>query len=461
MNTSIKQSHLKLSGLFFNKYAIYCLSFLVLQQLIVASSSIWLVALIRAIQAEKIFLLYFGLYVASLILPFFPGGIAYVIVKSWQQESLRRFIQYFTEIHYNQISLSSEKDEKERRISALSTESSRSLEDAALYFYDFLATSLNVVLNILTIAFIVDRKLLLAYGLSLLVVSMLLKWQGAQQGRLALMAQDARILLGQSLLGFWDNIVLGNLYNNRLWQEKMWKRFEKAKELQIGSIKFQQIIAIGIAFLTLIPCLIIVTYSMITHASDTTFLASYVVILPRLFIILNFTHHMLSLIAQIPIHKNRLKTLISFLIQPEKIDILKRIYWDQIKIFKVHPSGKAQEIGDPRIIFDLVFSKGRFLVTGVNGSGKSSLLIFMKEKLKENVYYLPANHNLEFLNDGVSLSTGQQLIKSFEEIYQNVSEQIVLLDEWDANLDPSNCLKISQKIDELAKNKTVIEVRQN
>ena len=59
----------------------------------------------------------------------------------------------------------------------------------------------------------------------------------------------------------------------------------------------------------------------------------------------------------------------------------------------------------------------------------------------------------------VGRSTGELLKEQVEEIYQNVEAKIILLDEWDANLDGLNQNRLSNLIDQIAQKKCVIEVR--
>jgi ABC-type bacteriocin/lantibiotic exporter with double-glycine peptidase domain len=59
----------------------------------------------------------------------------------------------------------------------------------------------------------------------------------------------------------------------------------------------------------------------------------------------------------------------------------------------------------------------------------------------------------------VGRSTGELLKDQLEEIYKNVEAKIILLDEWDANLDGLNQNQLSQLIDQIARKKCVVEVQ--
>ena len=51
------------------------------------------------------------------------------------------------------------------------------------------------------------------------------------------------------------------------------------------------------------------------------------------------------------------------------------------------------------------------------------------------------------------------LKEQLEEVYKYVEAKIILLDEWDANLDAVNQSQLSQLIDQIAQIKCVVEVR--
>jgi ABC-type phosphate transport system ATPase subunit len=57
-----------------------------------------------------------------------------------------------------------------------------------------------------------------------------------------------------------------------------------------------------------------------------------------------------------------------------------------------------------------------------------------------------------------SLSTGQRM-KSYLEDLINSDDQILLLDEWDANLDPFNFKRIEKLIEQISRTKKIIQVR--
>ena len=66
---------------------------------------------------------------------------------------------------------------------------------------------------------------------------------------------------------------------------------------------------------------------------------------------------------------------------------------------------------------------------------------------------------LYFISETKKYSTGESLKNRLLEILEKVDVDVLLLDEWDANLDQENQEYLSKMIDGWAKNKCVIEVR--
>jgi len=121
---------------------------------------------------------------------------------------------------------------------------------------------------------------------------------------------------------------------------------------------------------------------------------------------------------------------------------------------------------------------GRINVRGANGSGKSTLLTILKAAVKTRAYYWPTADRLAFQfaqgqdevetdEDGDPLppsetkrgfSSGERQLQALREIVRHTDAPIYLLDEWDANLDPSNRAAADALVEELARRARVVEI---
>ncbi|RKM06443.1 hypothetical protein D6D84_06870, partial [Moraxella catarrhalis] len=98
-------------------------------------------------------------------------------------------------------------------------------------------------------------------------------------------------------------------------------------------------------------------------------------------------------------------------------------------------------------------------IKGRNGAGKSSFLLYLKTLLSNRAFYLPVSHDL-FFHQNHKKSTGQKLSSQLMQINNNKSDvDVIILDEWDANLDGINKSHLDELINELARQRLVIEVR--
>ncbi len=85
--------------------------------------------------------------------------------------------------------------------------------------------------------------------------------------------------------------------------------------------------------------------------------------------------------------------------------------------------------------------------------------MMVKDLLSDRAFFLPTHNQLSFLAETQKQSTGESLKHRLLEIIDKVDTDVLLLDEWDANLDKENQERLSTLIDELATKKCVIEVR--
>ena len=54
---------------------------------------------------------------------------------------------------------------------------------------------------------------------------------------------------------------------------------------------------------------------------------------------------------------------------------------------------------------------------------------------------------------------GETVLNSMQEVLSQADTNILILDEWDANLDAANISKINMVLDKMAKSKCIFEVR--
>lgn len=459
----------QVKGLLINPWGLTCLGILTFQQILEASSTIWLVKLMETITAGGDFLTYMLLYLTSIFIPYIPGCIALIVKTHWKQEAQRHFINAFVTSNRNNIGEWNNKAIKEEKLSILTSEGPQALQALIDYAWDLASYVLSVLFNILALSIVVEPLFAIAYVVSVLCVVAIMKMQRRTQRQLTQKALTARVDLSQQLLAAWDNVLLGNGYNFKLWDEKTSQRLKRCLQKNIDLERFDQVLAIFVALITSLPSLGVVIYSAIQHSNDPVKLSAYVVILPLLFQILSYTYQTLSLAFRWGMHRSKLMAIYRS-IQASKDShstLEKKIKWS--KIVANHDGISADDkhisMAYPRPVeshndlLSLSQRKGRLTLRGENGCGKSTALILIKNALANRAFLLPTHNQLSFSSETNKYSTGESLRKRLQEIIDRVDVDVLLLDEWDANLDKENQEILSDLIDHLAEKKCVIEVR--
>lgn len=461
-------------GLLTNRWAIACCSILAFQQILEASSTYWLVKLMASITKGDNFFPYLLLYLAALIIPYIPWCWAFILKITWKQESQRSLTNAFIEANKNNIGEWSNKGLKEQKLSVLTSEGPATIHAFIDYVWDLTYYFASVTLNILALAIVVEPLFAVAYAFSIILVVIVMKLKRRTQRQLTLKAMTARIDLCQSLLAAWDNVLLGNNYNFKLWDEKNTSRLNRCLQRNVDLERFDQFLAIFVSFMTSLPCLIVVVHFALKNRNDLVVLSSFVVILPILFQILSYTYLTLSLAFRWTMHRSKLTTIYKA-IQGSKethASLERKVKWGKMMFTNtfVDPADTSspnnslslaypQPINSHQDLLKQTYNSGRITVRGENGCGKSTALMLIKNALEKRAFFLPTHNQLSFLAETNKYSTGESLKNRLMEILEKVEADILLLDEWDANLDKENQERLSELINELSEKKCVIEVR--
>lgn len=458
----------QIKGLLTNRWAVGCFIVMGLQQLIEASSTFWLVSLTQRITSGEPYFPFLMIYLASLLLPYIPNCLALILRTSWKQHAQRSFVESFVSANKNNIGEWGNKGLKEEKLSILTSEAPNTLQEFINYAWDLYTYILSVIFNILALSIVVEPLFAIAYGISVSIVVIIMKTLRRTQRQLTQKALIARVDLCQSLLAAWDNVLLGNNYNFKLWNERTSQRLKRCLQRNVNLERFDQILAISVALITALPTLTIVVYFMTKFQDDIVKLTSLVVILPLLFMILSYTYQTLSLAFRWNMHKSKLITIYKS-IQPTTVTSIfmeRKIKWP--KIVATHTTQANNEHTSrvsPRSLDsheDLLSHSahaGRLTLRGENGCGKSTALMLIKNALANRAFFLPTHSQLNFAAETNMHSTGESLKSRLIEILDKVDADVLLLDEWDANLDSENQIQLSELIDQLSKKKCVIEVR--
>lgn len=445
-------------GLITNRFGISSLVILSVQQAMEALPTLWIVLVIQSITLGEPFFLYLILFLLTHVSYYIPWCFAFIVRISWKQEALRSFINAFISSNRNNIADWNNKSIKEEKLSILTGEAPTAINTLIDYIFDLYSYIASVVFNILFLSIVVEPLFAIVYSLSFTCVIILMQQMKRKQRLLTKIALIARVDLTQSLLAAWDNVLLGNHYNFTLWKEKTTQRLDRSLKKNIDLERFDQTMAMITSLITIIPSVVVVMYVAWTNQHDMVRLSTFVVTLPMLFTILSYTYQTLSLCFRWGMHKSKLASLFKTIQSSSKQaeTMTKKVKWDKIRLME--ETKMPLPINSHHDLMQKTEQSGRLTLRGENGSGKSTLLILMKAALENKAFYLPTHSELNFTSEIDDRSTGEALHNRLVEILEKVPSDVLLLDEWDANLDQDNREKLSGLIDEIATRKCVIEV---
>ena len=437
--------------LILNRHLQVALLFLLIQQIIVASSTYFIARLAQSLTEDTISILYMVLFALSLVAVYVPAYFCVTNTERAKYDAHKLYNDNFHTVFLGKTYLLSNDELQSTATTTLAQESNYTLETVIDSIFDISALVLNVLFNVLVIAWFLDGTLLLGYAVGIVFASMFVHFRRHALKTAAKTDQQSRLSLTAKLFDSWDNVVIFNKHNYTLYNNMVQKSFATAKNNSVKSTSIQHInSSLGIIILML-PVFVVTAFIFNKNWQDAATMAVLIATLPRQIQLLQMCYALIGYHTSIGVIKTMLDGILEVL-QPTAVNLDNYIQADQIRV---------KQTGD---IFDSTQlpKQGRVTLVGNNGVGKSCMLLKLKEHYQEQAYYLPAKHNLYFnykTDKAHRGSTGQQLIKQIQEIREDDQSRIVMLDEWDAHLDKENTQIIDQYLDELAQTRLVIEVR--
>ncbi len=427
-----------LRRVYLHRDALGWIALLFLQQTIVASSTVWMARLAERIASGAPVTGPLLLVLASLLLPYVPGALLLLELERWTFATQARFFDVLTRRLFHRPALWSNRDKERDLVALYAKEGPRTVEDFGRYLYEVAAKSLNVLFNVAVISFVADARFVVVYVVSLGLAALAIRLQAARNEALAHSAEKQRMHFTGVLVDFWDNVTLGNAYNREVWTARFRTSFEAAKRTVLRAEGFQQTVSIAIALLTYGPVFALLVGTLAFGDLSRAQALAIVVVIPRTFQILNYSQELLASLASFSTFRGRVRLL------QEGLSNL-----DDTTVGRIDfPALAVQHLGK------------RTIIRGPNGSGKTSILLQLKERFGSSAFYLPAEHHLAFARAGEAQSTGERAASALEEIIAKSNVKLLLLDEWDANLDPRNIEALERQIEKAAHSGLeVVEVR--
>lgn len=451
---------------FVNKYSFIFSVFTILEQMIVALSTFCMIKLGEEIVGGRS-PIWFGVFVISLIIVFVPRIFKQKYIIKAEYKTFEKYIFAYEKNLYNYPFLKTNHEFCDKRQSFFHNQTWQVIEETYTVLGDFFTTILNVVFNVLIIGGVLNRNFFLAYLVSLCFVIVGAIYTKKKIAEKSSNAQVKQSEVQNALFTGWDTLLIGNDYNWSKWYDSFKRKIDNAQNAEIKLGIFNNCTSLAIMMGSIIPIVVVIAEMIFNYSNNVGVLAATLLTLPRQVNTIQYLSIIIEYLTELIGIKERINNINISSSNVEDIEkYCGEIEWanlefefkNQRRIFK-----NLQEFLE--CLEDKISKKefGRLIIRGTNGSGKTTLLALIKQYYGNDAFLLPVQTRLFFENaDQGEYSTGQRLRVDIEEIFKNNVQnniKVFLLDEWNANLDLYNQKEITERIEQLAMKRLVLEAR--
>lgn len=431
------------------------LSLIVAHQSIIASSSFFLPRLVEAFQHQRPYQSFLLLYLAAMLIPYIPGCASLIALQSWINRAHHEFVRRFSCTAYGLTSANRDNKLRDLSESVVARNSFIVIRDYLAFIHGFLGFFLNSTLSILVLGILLPGHLLAGYFFTLALCATVIVLLRTTVARKSSETEMQFASYGQMLSRMWANTTLGNRYHYEKWSCATNRCADLYYTASLRLQCFKQVGNLALALTALGPTIFLVWKVVVDGHADPGLAAAVIVNLTRIFHILNSLSALVYQVLDLSSINARLQVLFA-----AERDLLTS------REFPTSPVGEMTVNGERITCYSttakmLIAEKtGRFTLRGENGAGKSTFLNYLKGTLGDGALLLPAQQS-DLVWESVSdaASTGQCTLKQLEEVSSVPHIQVLLLDEWDANLDRTNRIAVDKMLGALSQKKLIVEIR--
>ncbi len=433
------------------KFILSMFALITVQQILVALGTASLSLSGQNLNKPSQFLFYMMAFLVLSILP----HIVTVFLRKTEMQGYFKAYYSFIELrllkHAGSARIWPNHQQKEKYQTAIGPEAENYLTAIAFSIFDIFLFVLTIGLNILAISVFVDSKFIWAFAVSAMVSYFVFIRLASSIDQLIQNEQESKMAFLSYLLKSWDNIFLKNTQIHEKYSANLKGHYHETYEL-IGKANYQtELLVLILTIVSCLPIFALIAYLIVAHLGDASYLAGLMVTIPKQITILANYRSVFQQITNLNTFTARFKSYWESSHLSET-DLISRIKTEKIQV-NGWPLNSIEHFEKSLT----TISQGRILITGDNGAGKSTLLVHLNDSLPES-FYLPSSPSLEIDSELGCESTGERILKHLDFIALN-PPPVLLLDEWDANLDSDNRILIDRKIEQLAQTSLVLEVR--
>lgn len=447
---------------FINFAAIIAFTFAFIQQLIVALSTVMIAKLSQAVVKGEGYLLWLILFIISLIIVYIPTTLTNLFSNRAKYLTYCDFIRQFSKIALNHPEEYSSSGFREEKEAYFTHEAWIVIQDNYNFFLDMFSLVFNVGLNILVLCLYLDFAFLLSYLCAIPLTLLCIFLSKGLLQKLSDESQKSRKEMMQTLSSGWDSILVGNALNTNIWKDNFFTKCKTSENTQRSLILGIDITSTMTLVLCSLPIFLTLFMYYNRSAANLELLSVLVATTPRQITTIQNLSDMIGLSVKLNEKIMKIKQ-ISLQLDFMNLACSKgTISWDRIHAKSLSQNITLHSMNDLKMATN-DFAKGRYSIVGNNGTGKSTLLAGIKSMLGDKAYFLPSQSKMMFSNElnHLEYSAGEKKMANLQEISLNIKPtevSVLLLDEWNNNLDYENFNKANALIDELSTNFCVIEV---
>jgi ABC-type transport system involved in cytochrome bd biosynthesis fused ATPase/permease subunit len=411
----------------------------------------------------------------SLPLPYAASLVRQRLADAWQMRLYGVSIDEFARAGRHTLADWFDDDARDRDVPFMASEAHQILSHAVEWYQSLIGDLTLVVFLAGVLAVLFSSGFGGAYALAIILGMAMSRWFQARDRRALAEEQNAQAAISMRLLGSWDNIVLGNVYNRRNWERKakeelealasVRERIRASETLQsvlvflvvVGPVAMQFVRELGLTGadspdgLALARLLIAVPWALQALTR-----------LPSLFLSVHLTPRVLEQLAKVDeslgkavgeggVNRN----------SPLEVchDEGPHVEWQSLAFLHQGIVERMRGL-DALATLTKNFRPGRYMVIGPAGSGKTTLMLMLKARHLARSFYFPGQNTLVFDGGTESLfDPVEKLVACLNQIRLQSEGGIILLDDWDVYLDAWSAEQVGQVIDDIAQVRCVIETR--
>lgn len=451
---------------------------LLVEQGLRASSLVWcLVLLDRAFRQAPVFGA-MAAFAGSVFLPFAVGLLRRHVSEAWQIHLYEGVIDDYARSGRHSLSDWFDDERRDRDVPFMASEAHQIVAHTVEWFQSLVGQLMLLVFHVIVMSFLFSVSFSAAYGMAFFLGLAMSRWFEVRGRRMGNEDQNAQAALSMRLLGSWDNIVLGNVYNRKNWEQRIKQELESLGAVRKKILSLESLQATAVFMVVVVP----VAAQLVRHFGmrpgavfDPLTMASLLVTIPFvgfalgrfpvLFAAIHERRRIWENVAKIDESVGRPRTgmwaLQKGALQDPgaESDDGPQVEWQSLAFLS---QGTLERLRNLESLSRLTgqFRPGRHVVLGPAGSGKTTLMLMLKAHHPCQSYYFPGQNTLVFDSETESLfDPVQKLIACLQRMRENSEGGILLLDDWDVYLDAWSAEQVSRVIDDISQVRCVIETR--